>query len=650
MKTRIFLFNWIFVLLSCAQLESGLEKVLSTKAVREILPLDQGTIFFDETGNITVDFNNIDFKFNPLISEISYIGVWVFPKGGNPMIPCCSGSSTLCGSATLNCLRGVGFSNDLGFLGNRYIFQAPPRSFNRNSDRYTISVKAANSDGVPADYQGEYTPFSGPTGPVNDRTMFDLYLGFYYTIVDPESSLPRPINSKAEIGKLTYYNRIAPDLISPKIEIEAQFFPQSIYDPSGTTYSIPRITTWATPPTLDRELDKRGNILINEIGNEISSTSANDFIELYNPTDFKISLDDVFLFRYTSRQCKTLGEPSQKEELTGGIIGPKGFYTLARVGNNLQGIDKTFKTSSGITLSEGDCIALVKGTSNLPNLSTARLIDFVGTTDSSKQNQYLGEGLAPPLFSDSSISRCPDGGNSRNNKDDFTIEISSPGSLNQCNFLTPSTSISDALDGEILISEVSHSQNESFSGDGSVSTILCDNSTGESDFVEVRNYSQKTFNIGGSRIQYISSTGTVSSYYTFPSVLLAPGESIAVISQDKGCYTRSILSGRKVLFRSESFITSPFNLSGSSASIALTKNSRALSSQLNQNGTILDPDSITLDYVGWNTSAKVFQTGKAPNCNISSTNRRSLRRISTTKNNATDFQCGTINGSPGNDN
>lgn len=639
MLTRIFtsLILILFTLFqaNCRNMDDMLEKNLLSAIGGEEFITDQGYIHFDSLGNILVEFNNTIFKKNPLFTELSYIGVWVFPRGANVNLNCCTGSAAVCGEASRSCLKGVGFSQDLGFLGSRYIFREPPQPFNVNADKYYMSVKVSDNAGIPTDYQGDYNSFSGPTSPVGDRELFDLYIGIYNNLFEGGTGRKRPINVKAEIGTQTYYSRVAPDIISPKVEIESRFFATSRDDKPGSWYQIPHVNIWQPSPPLDTELDKRGNIRINEVGNQIGGTVSNDFIELYNPTDLEISLDDIYLQRYTSTTCTTLESASQKEDLTGLSIPAKGFITLARNGSNLPNIDRFFKSSGGITIWNDDCIALTKGTSRISSPYDKRVIDFLGMADSNGTNQYRGS-PSISLFNDSAISRCPDGADSADNGLDFYEELATPGTENQCSYQPQANHITTALSGEILISEILHSVNTGLGFEGGVAPNCTNN---DDNFVELYNASTKSFNLGGARLYYITSGGNVSTYHTFPSFVLNPGEYLAVVSQDAGCYTSASLSGRNAMFRSSSFM-----LSGSGATVVLTSDSNTLPNQTVSGG--LQPGTANvLDYIGWDSIAYTYQTARSPNCNSNGIRRKNNSQ--NTNNNLNDFECGTVNGTPG---
>ncbi len=292
---------------SCDQIEKRLEGVIGKDTL-----LDQGYINFDDTGNITAVFNNLEFASNPMYSDVSFIAVYVFPRGADPGARCCSGST--CGvTEAASCLSGIGFSNDLGFAGTYYIDLHPPQPFPRFTSRYYMRVFAAGKDGLPDNYQGEYTDFSSPTGPVGDRAVFDLYVGVYYSVFAAGVSPHRLKNQSRTFGSNTVYLPVAPDFLSPKIEVEARFFPESEGDPSGSWFPIPHLSSWNRIPTIPTFDDFRGRVVINEVvynpaytGSTQGNSDNPEWIEIYNNSGQTLSMYGWQLAS-TSRPTLTLG-------------------------------------------------------------------------------------------------------------------------------------------------------------------------------------------------------------------------------------------------------------------------------------------------------------------------------------------------------
>jgi hypothetical protein len=644
LKKKLFLFYLSFFL-SCNEVERLLDKKILPRFGADSL-LDQGMIYFDNVGNINVEVNNLDFKGNPAFTEASYIGVWVYKRNADPLQNCCSGSSRDCGVQANSCIVGVGFSNDLGFLGPNFINRVPPQPFNKTADKFYISVKLSDNRGVPQDYQGEYTLFSATTNPVADRSQFDLYLGVFYNVLKGPrlSGLNglRPVGDEAIIGNRKYYTRIDPDWLSPKIQIESRFFPQTREDPAGSTYAIPHMITWKRLSPVDRELDKRGRIRINEIGSFINNQTSNDFIELYNTSDQDVILDDVFIQKYTPANCQNFKDTSSKEDLTGIRIKAKSFYTLSRSGSTLSNIDRAMKE---ITVGDNDCFALTRGSKKLDTpteteppgteersraivngvetITDPRIIDFVGLEDPDRKNNYLGTSPAPSLIGSrgSAISRCGDGQDTRNNGVDFTFQSPSPGRPNTC---IASTSISQLSPGEIVISEVSARNNTSGCVDG------------DDDFIELYNRSGKVVNLAGAKLYYIASTGTVTEYFQFESFILQPNSSVAVVSKDSGCYNSTSLAGRNVLFKTVT--SSAFNLSSQEASIVLARNGNTFPTT--QTGpSVSQGSTVVLDYIGYGDAPRIYEANPS---NIIDNYSASRCLASTdTDRNAFDFQIET---------
>ncbi len=403
---------------------------------------DQGYIHFDDTGNIHVEFNNTVFKNNPLYSTNSFLQVFVYERGADPYRHCCTGSTDCTSTETKSCLRGIGFSNDLGFAGEFFILQHPLEPFNPWADRYYMPVYASGKDARPENFQGEYNTFSSPVATVGDREQFDLYLGIYYSIWDDPGANIRVVTDNFFIGEKEYYTPVKPDLISPLIEIESRFFRQSPDDPTGSFYVIPWLTDWKRHPGFEAVVDRRRSIVINEIANAVGGVTTNEYIELYNPTGEDIDMSGASLRRWTDTACDSLGGSSNSKSLTGITVPAGGYVTLWRSDSG-----NTPALASGFVIGDNDCIALTTDSKDVTSPFGANVIDFVGLEDRDNLNPYRGSGAAPPTGSNVVIGRCANGVNTGSNAADWHYILTSPDAANNCAGVSASTLYTTSFEG-----------------------------------------------------------------------------------------------------------------------------------------------------------------------------------------------------------
>lgn len=593
--------------------------------------LDQGVIYVDDTGNIEVVLNNLEFSTNPLFSELSFISVWVYKRGAIPTLRCCSGSSSECPQIEQNaCLIGVGFSHDLGFTGTQYLNLHPPGAFNKFAGQYYMPVYVSDKEGLPTNFQGDYQDFSSPVNAVGDREQFDLYLGFYYTVFYSNGAW-RMRNASTKIGSRSIYSAVGPDFISPPIRIETRFYSQSREDPPGSAYAVPHLAAWS-PVSVDLGLFNRTTLRLNEIGSFIDLSTNNDFIEIYNPSGTNVPLEDVYLYRWSDTSCDYLPTGALKQNLGDYTIPAGGFLTLGRSGNTLPNIDATFSSSIS-NVSDSDCFALVIGNDTVYSVTDSNVIDFYGSNSSG--NKYEGSGGAPSFGNASlSNSRCSDGVDTGDNANDWTRRYHTPGAANNCSAI-PVSSLSA---GQLLLSEVHYDADLTTGFEGGGGTTCTET---EDEFYEIYNNSGNTVNLAGATLQYGTSSGNFNIDQTFGNYLLAPGARLAIIAQDAGCYTTASMTGRNAIFRGINF-----SLSASGATFVLTSGTADLPD--GQTGSAIDSTGNTvLDYVGTASASNVYEgTGRAPDC----ADQSIIRTIITTdtNDNAADWSCNGANGTPGN--
>lgn len=421
------------LLTSCSALEDALESsLLGTLAVEPAR--DQGHVYVDDTGNITVVLTNAGFASMPGVNPGSIVMVWVFPRGADPRQRCCSGSG--CSDIQeKSCPVGVGFSNDLGFAGSFYINIHPPQPFDVDAREHYMPVFVSDNQGVPQNYQGEYQDFSGPTNPVGDREQFDLYLGFYFSAFSPLYPEPRVIQVEAELDSQTIVSAPAPDLLSPVIPIETRFFPESPRDSSGSVATIPPMISWRFVADPDAGLRVQNQLRISEIGNAILGQTENDFIEITNPTPLEVPLLNMYLNRWSTGNCAALGGGNDRMNLSALSIPPNGSLAIARSGHTLSGISATF--SGGVIVSDNDCFALNSGSSSIFAVDNFRVYDFVGLGGSAAFETAPARELLP----NEAISRCPSTSDTNNNQLDFALRPLTPGQVNFCTAVIDQSSL-----------------------------------------------------------------------------------------------------------------------------------------------------------------------------------------------------------------
>lgn len=436
--SRLIILIALLANVACNNLDSAIDDLVGALPPEQFL--DQGYVYFDDTGNITVVLNNTEFATNSIYNQTSIVMAWVYKRGANVNARCCAGTG--CPLEQSNaCIQGVGFSNDLGFAGTRFLNIHPPQAFDPLTSRYYMPIFVSSNQGTPEDFQGEYNSFSSPVNIVTDREQFDLYLGIYYSAFSPFFSEPRVLNIEAEIGQLTLNTGVAPDLISPVIQIEARFFPQSSEDPSGSWYTIPPIVQWSPGDQSDQGVRFRNRIRINEIGNALNSQTNNDYVELYNPTPFTVPLLNVYLQRWsgTSTACSNLVGNNEKMNLSNLSIPPFGTLGIARTGNTL-GVSTTFTGS--VIVGDSDCFGLTFDNDQLfQGLADTSLIDFVGLSGALGGGQSEGASPAVALVPGNALSRCPDGNDTNVNSADFSLRQATVGAANSCGALIDQTSL-----------------------------------------------------------------------------------------------------------------------------------------------------------------------------------------------------------------
>jgi len=399
MKTRLLILLSLCALCqSCNFLDQAANKRLFGPLGREPWG-DQGYVYFDDTGNITVVYNNTEFYQNPLYNATSFIAVWVFNRGADPYSRCCS--NTGCPTIEANsCLVGFGWSNDLGFAGTSYLDLHPPEPFNPFVDRYYIPVYSAGNTAEPASYQGEYTTFSSPTSIVNDRSQYDLYVGVFYTILHPDTNPHRVLNQERELNGVVLYTPIDPDWLSPAIPIEARFYPQSEGDEPGSFYVLPHMLTWAPHGEVEHFRDYRNKVMINEIvGNPAGTdgnTGAAEFVEIYNSSPYNVNLYG-WRISISNSSSVDLGITTGTTALATQTLPPGGYlvvayYTTGQAAGDAGLVDTNLADGSGRVHVEFGSAGMSTGTgaARLYSDASNTIVDYVQYTTAACSTSQTG--------------------------------------------------------------------------------------------------------------------------------------------------------------------------------------------------------------------------------------------------------------------
>ena len=137
---------------------------------------------------------------------------------------------------------------------------------------------------------------------------------------------------------------------------------------------------------------KKPSLLISEIGNQKNAKADNDYILLYNPNDFPLSLAGLYLGRDSS--CNLENGWSEYQPLPLQWIEAHSYFLVSREDNDLNA-DWTWRGSIG----EHYCIVLSVSPippASLPSssfsLDDSQIIDFVYFNDLKNESSYKRKG------------------------------------------------------------------------------------------------------------------------------------------------------------------------------------------------------------------------------------------------------------------
>ncbi|MCB1201454.1 MAG: Ig-like domain-containing protein [Leptospiraceae bacterium] len=218
-----------------------------------------------------------------------------------------------------------------------------------------------------------------------------------------------------------------------------------------------------------------GQIVINEV-HVAPSTSAEEFIELYNTTGSPVSLNGATLWYKSSA-----GTPGQGSTLTG-VIPANGYYTLLRTASpgdyTCSGTQQTSGWSnSGLSNTAGAVILTVDG--NAPTATSDSNVRDTVQWASNTSNWGEAGTTGPSVSSQRTLSRAPNGVDTNNTSNDILLSAAANGTCGASNWSSDvtaptvsSTTPANSATGVALSSTISVTFSESMSVSSVSSTNL----------------------------------------------------------------------------------------------------------------------------------------------------------------------------------
>jgi endonuclease I len=265
-----------------------------------------------------------------------------------------------------------------------------------------------------------------------------------------------------------------------------------------------------------------GDIVINEIDYDDTSTDDQSFIELKNLSGVSINLSTLEVVGLSSGTSTIY----LNYRLQSNILSPGEYHVLG-----------TTTESSGISSSIDETMTGVPSLQNGPNDGIyIRLFDPSHTIIDSVS--YEGDKAHPAGSPDTgnagtdsgsinfkSLSRTPDGKDTNNNSDDFTLSTSTPGQANTTPTPTPTATATPTSTPTTTPTPTSTPASEISPGDIVINEIDCsDPGADDQSFIELMNISEKSLDVSTLQVAGLSS-GTATVYFTYrlQTRILAPG-------------------------------------------------------------------------------------------------------------------------------
>ncbi|MBU2529042.1 fibronectin type III domain-containing protein [bacterium] len=143
------------------------------------------------------------------------------------------------------------------------------------------------------------------------------------------------------------------------------------------------------------------SIVISEIGANYEGVTAQDFIELYNPTSSDISLAGASLQRDSVVGAGSYTPSPTTNISLSGTIPAHGFFLVVDDG---WATTPAGDISQNIVINDDDIVFLVANTDNVTGTSDADIVDFVGI---GACLDFEGSGAAPQIVAGQSLERRP---------------------------------------------------------------------------------------------------------------------------------------------------------------------------------------------------------------------------------------------------